>query len=195
MSLFFLIAILFIMACYEGFGRLPRKMPANSPVSRAARLQRIQNAGFWLQLAVGLFWVVGIYSVLAFLCGWPFFSQSPARMVVSQHHIYTSPADMPGNILTLALLKTAVDFAAGAVMFALLGLYRRGILFSARNVLYIRLQGYYLIIGFLLDDQLQTALSDVQLSTTPFFIGLIIIFVSWIMDEGRKIQEEQELTV
>jgi hypothetical protein len=195
MSLFFLIAILFIMACYEGFGRLSRKMPANSPASRAARLQRIQNAGFWLQLAVGLFWVVGIYSVLAFLCGWPFFSQSPARMVVSQHHIYTSPADMPGNILTLALLKTAVDFAAGAVMFALLGLYRRGILFSARNVLYIRLQGYYLIIGFLLDDQLQTALSDVQLSTTPFFIGLIIIFVSWIMDEGRKIQEEQELTV
>jgi hypothetical protein len=25
--------------------------------------------------------------------------------------------------------------------------------------------------------------------------GTIIIFIAWIMDEGRKIQEEQELTV
>jgi hypothetical protein len=33
------------------------------------------------------------------------------------------------------------------------------------------------------------------LSTTPVFVGLLIIFVAWIMDEGRKIQEEQALTV
>jgi len=33
------------------------------------------------------------------------------------------------------------------------------------------------------------------LSTTPLFIGMLIIFITWIMDEGRKIQEEQELTV
>jgi hypothetical protein len=26
-------------------------------------------------------------------------------------------------------------------------------------------------------------------------VGLLIILVAWIMDEGRKIQEEQELTV
>jgi hypothetical protein len=29
----------------------------------------------------------------------------------------------------------------------------------------------------------------------PLFIGLILILIAWIMDEGRKIQEEQELTV
>jgi hypothetical protein len=34
-----------------------------------------------------------------------------------------------------------------------------------------------------------------DLSLTQAFIGLMIIFVAWIMDEGRKIQEEQELTV
>jgi hypothetical protein len=26
-------------------------------------------------------------------------------------------------------------------------------------------------------------------------IGLLILLIAWIMDEGRKIQEEQELTV
>jgi hypothetical protein len=34
-----------------------------------------------------------------------------------------------------------------------------------------------------------------DLSLTPVFAGLMIIFIAWIMDEGRKIQEEQELTV
>jgi len=29
----------------------------------------------------------------------------------------------------------------------------------------------------------------------PFFIGIIIVLIAWIMDEGRKIQEEQVLTV
>jgi hypothetical protein len=28
-----------------------------------------------------------------------------------------------------------------------------------------------------------------------FVPGFVIIFAAWIMDEGRKIQEEQELTV
>jgi hypothetical protein len=29
----------------------------------------------------------------------------------------------------------------------------------------------------------------------PLLIGAIIVLIAWIMDEGRKIQEEQELTV
>jgi hypothetical protein len=27
------------------------------------------------------------------------------------------------------------------------------------------------------------------------FAGIVIVLIAWIMDEGRKIQEEQELTV
>jgi hypothetical protein len=30
---------------------------------------------------------------------------------------------------------------------------------------------------------------------TRLAVGLLIVLISWIMDEGRKIQEEQELTV
>ena len=32
-------------------------------------------------------------------------------------------------------------------------------------------------------------------SIIPIYAGFLIIFIAWIMDEGRKIQEEQELTV
>ena len=33
------------------------------------------------------------------------------------------------------------------------------------------------------------------LSAFNLLLGFVIIFIAWIMDEGRKIQEEQELTV
>ena len=159
------------------------------------RLRRIKKVGFVFQFLIAFSLAVGLYSVLAFLCGGSFFSQYPARMVVAPGHIYTALADMPGNILALVLVKTGLDFAAAAVLFALFGLYRRGILFSARNVLYIRFQGYYLILGFIVDYQIQGIIHDMALSATPLFMGFLIIFIAWIMDEGRKIQEEQELTV
>jgi hypothetical protein len=159
------------------------------------RLRRIKKVGFVFQFLIAFSLSVGLYSVLAFLCGGPFFSQYPARMVVAPGHIYTALAEMPGNILALMLVKIGLGFAAAAVLFALFGLYRRGILFSARNVLYIRFQGYYLILNFIVDYQMQGALHDLVVSTTPFFLGFFVIFIAWIMDEGRKIQEEQALTV
>jgi hypothetical protein len=159
------------------------------------RLMRIKKASFVFQGCIGFSVVIAIYSVLAFFCGWPFFSESPSRMVVSHGHIYTSPAEMPGNILALVLVKVGLDLAAAAALFALFNLYRRGILFSARNVLYIRFQGYYLLLGYMVDYQIQSTLRDMDLSTMPVLAGLMIIFFAWIMDEGRKIQEEQALTV
>lgn len=159
------------------------------------RLRRIKKVGSVFQFLIAFGLAVGLYSVLAFWCGGPFFSQYPKHMVVAPGHIYTALADMPGDIQALMLVKIGLGFAAAAVLFALFGLYRRGILFSARNVLYIRFQGYYLILNFIVDYQMQGALYDMVVSTTPLFLGFLIIFIAWIMDEGRKIQEEQELTV
>jgi hypothetical protein len=160
-----------------------------------ARLRRIRIASALFRWVIGISFVFAIYHLLAFLCGWPFFSQFPPRMAVAPGHVFTLAKEMPGGLLTLALLKTGLDFAAAAALFALFGLYRRGILFSARNVSLIRFQGQYLILGYIVDGAIQSLLRDVNVSMTPVFVGLLIIFVAWIMDEGRKIQEEQELTV
>jgi len=192
----FEILLLFLgLVAFVVFRFLHLRPPTKGLKPAAARLSRIQTASWWIQVAIGLSFLIGIYSVLAFLCGWPFFSEHQARMVVAPGHVYTSPAEMPGSLLALALVKTGLGFAAMAMLFALFNLYWRGILFSARNVLYIRLQGYYLILGSIVDYQIQSRFHDMALSTTPLFVGFLIIFIAWIMDEGRKIQEEQELTV
>jgi hypothetical protein len=172
-----------------------RNLVRKTSHDRKARLARIRKASVLFRWCIGISILIEVYAVLAFLCGWPFFPQVQARVFVSQGHIYNSPADMPVNILALWLVKEGLGWAALVALYALFSLYSRGILFSARNVLYIRFLGYYLLLTFLLDYQIQAAMHDMALSTTPLFVGLLIIFVAWIMDEGRKIQEEQELTV
>jgi hypothetical protein len=133
-----------------------RSRVRKSSQDRQTHLGRISEASFLFQLAIGFCFLLSVYWVLAFLFGWPFFSQNVPRFVAAPSHIYASPAEMPGNILALALVKVGLNLAAMAMLYALFRLYGRGILFSARNVLYIRFQGYYLILGYLVDYQLQS---------------------------------------
>src|SRR5438045_3920693 len=136
MSGFEIMLLFLVLVAFVVFRFLHLKPPAKGLKPAAARLSRIQTASWWFQVAIGLSFLIVVYSLLAFLCGWPFFSQYPARLIVAPGHVYTSPAEMPGSILSLALVKMGLGFAAMAVLFALFNLYWRGILFSARNVFY-----------------------------------------------------------
>jgi len=92
-------------------------------------------------------------------------------------------------------VQSAAWLGLCVALFALFRLYFKGIFFSAKNIRLIQALALALIIGSVADYQMQAAVREVDWSTNSIFIGLLIIFVSWIMDEGRKIQEEQELTV
>ena len=174
--------------------RWRRKPDGKTDSTGQRRLERIQNASFifsallWVSLPLSAYWFLG------FLFGWPGFSHDPLRMVVS-HHVYASPAEMPPAVFWLMIIKQGLTFFAGGMLLRLFWLYGKGIIFSARNVNCIRSQGYCLIIDWFINYQLQSLTHDMELSTTSLFVGLLIIFIAWIMDEGRKIQEEQELTV
>jgi len=102
---------------------------------------------------------------------------------------------MPRTILVWWSVKTGWMLFFYGVMFSLFRLYQKGILFSAKNIRYIHSLACFLIGNWAIDYQLQSTLQDMDLSTTPLFVAFLIIFIAWIMDEGRKIQEEQELTV
>ncbi|MGH7950868.1 MAG: DUF2975 domain-containing protein [Limisphaerales bacterium] len=94
--------------------------------------------------------------------------------------------------------------------YKLFDLYSKGELFTAKIVHNIRRvsYGYFLmaLAGFISrivsihfpTTELQVAkimCSEWQWLFTSLFPGFLILFIAWIMDEGRKIQEEQELTV
>jgi hypothetical protein len=93
-------------------------------------------------------------------------------------------------------------------------LYEQGEIFSIRNVNFIRKTGYTMLIGQLINPVYQVLISvtltwhnklhGVPRYATIAFDGtsvgiiltsLMIILISWIMAEGCKLREEQQLTV
>jgi len=85
-------------------------------------------------------------------------------------------------------------FAGGLILFWLLDLFEAGQFFTAQIVHYINLLGWFVLADWVLIRVLDAMAHGFSLDTR-LAVGLLIVLISWIMDEGRKIQEEQELTV
>ena len=112
---------------------------------------------------------------------------------------------------------TEAGLIASAVLacfcYKLFGLYSHGELFSSKVVSYICRIGYtYLLMAALAFFSQMILLHPGKGDLPPtayhldgviyvwglagaLFSASLIIFIAWVMDEGRKIQEEQELTV
>jgi hypothetical protein len=92
--------------------------------------------------------------------------------------------------------------------------YERGLIFTVKTIRCIKLLGLLCMINWMLVSTIHLLLQDQPSPNQPMYrmeffsfdfgwgidfgpllIGAIIVLVAWIMDEGRKIQEEQELTV
>ena len=75
-------------------------------------------------------------------------------------------------------------------------LYSCGGLFTLKSIQSIRWIGYScLLLGLQTPLSIRVAHFGLKDPLFVSFVGFIIIFIAWIMDEGRKMQEEQELTV
>jgi Protein of unknown function (DUF2975) len=83
----------------------------------------------------------------------------------------------------------------------LFGFFEKGFLFTAETVRYIQMLGGIYVAGFfvrlcfyfLIPEVLRDTM--LTISTGDLLAGLFIIFIGWLIDEARKIREEQELTV
>ena len=78
--------------------------------------------------------------------------------------------------------------------------FEKGILFTAETVRCVQILGAINCVFFLwpLGLFFFTPSPDYHLlwaSLSNLFIGFLIIFIGWLLDEARKIREEQELTV
>lgn len=91
-------------------------------------------------------------------------------------------------------------------------LYEKGEIFSINNVRYIRNIGYAVLITQIIDPIYQGAMGFVLTRYNPpghrfaaitldqtnigvVLIALMVILISWIMAEGCKLREEQQLTI
>jgi hypothetical protein len=189
-----ILPLFLVLAAFIVFRLLSRSKIGKASKTGDARLKRIANASFVFRLLIYTVLLVVVYQLLAYYFGWPGHERFTFRPAPG--HEFTSPADMPPEVEALWLVQAGLGFWAMVVLSRLFQLYEQGIFFAAKNVNCIRFLGYYLIINWVVRSQLQGALHDpIELTSTGLFNGFLIIFIAWIMDEGRKIQEEQELTV
>ena len=116
----------------------------------------------------------------------------------------------------LAGCINAVPLAVNLFIFyslvKLFKLYEQGEIFAMANVRYIRNIGYALLVGQLIDPFYQAAMGLVltihnppghgfvavgldQTNIETIITALMVILISWIMTEGCKLREDQQLTV
>jgi hypothetical protein len=80
----------------------------------------------------------------------------------------------------------------------LFGFFEQGILFTAETVRCIQILGVIYFVRFLVQLALNFALPApdwLGTNLSDLFTSFLIIFIGWLIDEARKIREEQELTV
>src|SRR5450631_4020239 len=162
------------------------------------RMNRIKKViaviRFLISSAVILGVVFGLF-FLADLFGYSVFGTG-VKISFSPLLTYTSPFKIPVIVLVLGFVRAGLFFAGVLVLFWLLDLFEAGKFFAAQNVQHIKLLGFLVIGDWVVTKILDTfAGSGVEISFGQLVVGLLVILISWIMDEGRKIQEEQELTV
>jgi hypothetical protein len=89
------------------------------------------------------------------------------------------------------------------LLYRLFGLYSRGVMFGEANVRYIKWLGYWMIGAWLISMPIQllqflqnTTGRNFQFTLDGYFFGgVLVLLLAWIMEEGKKLQEEQSLTV
>ena len=112
----------------------------------------------------------------------------------------------------ITLIPTLIQLTVVYSLIRLFQLYERHEFFSIKNVFHIRQAGYALLLLQFLTPICNFLLGFVLTSVNPpgyrfarlnindtniglIFTALIIILISWIMSEGRKLQDDQQLTI
>ncbi len=160
-----------------------------------ARLNRIKKMSSLVKiLFLFYFVVVGLVLALGYI--------KPPFQAGDQ--LFGSLKNVPPELKLYEALHYAIQLLGIIAFYRLLNLYEKGIIFSARNVSLIRQLGSYAIFYGVLwaclpvfsNHTITFPTLPLDILLSPWFIvGLLIVTVAWVMDEGRKIQEEQELTV
>ncbi|HEX3856656.1 MAG TPA: DUF2975 domain-containing protein [Verrucomicrobiae bacterium] len=80
----------------------------------------------------------------------------------------------------------------------LFGFFEQGVLFTAETVRCIQILGGIYFAKFFLQMVFHFSVTNPVWINSKFndlFIGFFIFFIGWLMNEARKIREEQELTI
>lgn len=179
------------------------------------RIGRIKKRSrFFKHLFVVLIIITPVISVTT----WMFYNDLPClvRMQIMKEYFVTAPVNLEfDQRIYSSLAGLAVSFIlmwGFHVLVNLFSLYEKGIIFSSENVECYRRLGYLIIIsmaaGIVHNSVMSVIISlhnppgqrviTLALSSADIamsIIGMMVVLISWIMDAGKEMMEEQEYIV
>ena len=177
--------------------------------------QRIATVSRRLRfICIGLLFVLPALNAVF----WIFFNQIYSVPGIQSTIPMPVPVKHPLSELTRFLAFVIGLIPLGATLYGvqrlreLFSLYESGSIFKERNVGCIRRLGWTLIVWVVCEKARWSLLSIVLTLENPpgqrllvvsfngqdftwVFVGIVVLTVSWVMDEARKLQEEQALIV
>lgn len=154
-------------------------------------------------------------AVIGACMGW--FSSMPIEYVMSIQ--LPVDVDLPSQRLTIRILScivlmvpTIIVMVGFYYLIQLFKLYARNTIFGLNNVILIKKIGITFLAQAFAIILIQPILSIILTMDAPpgghmiaigvgsheisnFVIGFIVVLISWIMEEGRKLEEEKNLTI
>jgi hypothetical protein len=165
-----------------------------------SRLHQIQKISRLLKVCVLFYFVVPLIMLAFNLKS----IHLATGMVAIFNHPYASASDIPKSMYLLSMTGAGVYLLGIISFYRLLSLYEKGVIFSGANVSEMRKMGSYLVgygilalsANIVYVGSIVFPLVLLEVVASPWIVaGGAVYIIAWIMDEGRKIQEEQELTV
>jgi hypothetical protein len=176
-------------------------------LANSSRLRKIRNVSrtFRVLLTVGVV-LTALVALLALLQGCLI---ALGGKVIAGQCMIVHIGFSPNQICTISSGAPAVSWLVivlGAIKLGsmacaiiacnrLFKLFEGGIFFAVENVRHVKALGCSLAAGGLMNTALELMAPQGQVDLNLLAVGALILLVAWIMDEGRKIKEEQELTV
>ena len=128
--------------------------------------------------------------------------ETPAGTNLSIHHINIPMNSLPMwdkiAISIIIFCFLAVFLMACIYLKKLFALYEQGIIFDDKNVKYMRGFSYSIILYSIVNSFsgiVPPTHKIFEPDLVSFIIGVIFLVISMVIDEGRKIKQEQNLTV
>jgi hypothetical protein len=174
--------------------------------------ERIQQASRRLRyLLTAVFWAMPVINAVA----WIFMNRFPEMMTSKMLPYFVHlPLPVASRLMgfMVVMLPTGVAMAGAYHLMRLFELYERGEIFKPSNVhRYKKLSRvllWWFVAGILCRSLLSVVLTldrppgqrmiTFGLSSsdlTILLLGLILAVITWVMEEGRRLQEDQDLTI
>jgi len=193
-----LVCVLSALVISRRLLRPAQKTNTNEIVPKAGpRMNRIQKVskGIRLFLQYGIPLIIIGFLALTYL-------EAAHKITLPKpsHPSEMGDVQHPGAFQLWSILSLVVYLFWYRTALKLFGFFEKGILFTAETVRCIQILGSIYLIRFFVQLSLFLFAPSADnhwlgAGSSDLFTGFLIIFIGWLIDEARKIQEEQELTV